>query len=155
MSCHKLLNSSLSSSLTHSLLLKGTYVIRFTITSFQTTITDIQRDWLIIKEMASIVLKSFGIAEDRLHLSRAIPLADIKRKTPGFGTSLLLSNSPMTPKIINASFVAIFDQQDLAQEFMRHFGNIGLSPKSSPSLRRRIRGLMLSDKQHRYVLTNK
>jgi histidine decarboxylase len=131
--------------------LKGTYVIRFTITSFQTTITDIQRDWIIIKEMATIVLKSYGIAEDRVR--RALPLAEIKKRTPGFGTSLLLSNSPMTPKIINASFVAIFDQQDLAQEFMKHFGNnIELSAKNSPSLRRRIKGLMLSDKQHRHVL---
>ncbi len=82
-----------------------------------------------------------------------MPLAEIKKRTPGFGTSLLLSNSPMTPKIINASFVAIFDQQDLAQEFMKHFGNdIELSAKNSPSLRRRIKGLMLSDKQHRHVL---
>jgi histidine decarboxylase len=77
--------------------LKGTYVIRFTFTSFQTTITDIQRDWIIIKEMATIVLKHYGIAEDRVNLSRAIPLAEIKKRTPGFGTSLLLSNSPMTP----------------------------------------------------------
>ncbi|CAG2163038.1 unnamed protein product, partial [Oppiella nova] len=128
--------------------LKGTYVIRFTVTSLQTTIADIQRDFAIIKETATTVLKTYGIPENRI--SRAIPLAEIKKRTPGFGTSLLLSNSPMTPKIINASFVAIFDQQDLAQEFVRHFGkHMDLTGNSNPSLRRRIKGLMLTDKQHR------
>ncbi|CAG2105576.1 unnamed protein product [Medioppia subpectinata] len=127
--------------------LKGTYVIRFTVTSLQTTTADIQRDFAIIKEMATTVLKTYGIPEHRI--SRAIPLAEIKKRTPGFGTSLLLSNSPMTPKIINASFVAIFDQQDLAHEFVRHFGkHMDLSANNSPQLRRRIKGLMLTDKQH-------
>lgn len=37
--------------------LHGTYVIRFTVTSDATELADIQRDWLLIKEMASAVLK--------------------------------------------------------------------------------------------------
>ncbi|XP_054162404.1 histidine decarboxylase-like [Oppia nitens] len=128
--------------------LKGTYVIRFTVTSSQTTMADIQRDFAIIKDTANHVLKAYGIPENRI--SRAIPLAEIKKRKPGFGTSLLLSNSPMTPKIINASFVAIFDQQELAQEFVRHFGkHMDLSENcNSPQLRRKIKGLMLTDKQH-------
>lgn len=132
--------------------LKGTYVIRFTVTSLQTSLADIHRDWTIIRETAAYVLKEFGLPENRI--SRGIPLAEIKKRTPGFGTSLLLSNSPMTPKIINASFVAIFDQQELAQELVRHFGkNMELNANNSPALRRRIRGLMLTDKQHRYAMT--
>ena len=127
--------------------LKGTYVIRFTVTSIQTSLADIQRDWSIIKETAYQVLKDYGLSENRI--SRGIPLAEIKKRTPGFGTSLLLSNSPMTPKIINASFVAIFDQQELAQELVRQFGK-HMDANNSPALRRRIRGLMLTDKQHRY-----
>lgn len=74
------------------------------------------------------------------------------KRTPDFGTSLLLSNSPMTPKIMNGSFVAIFDNPEVAQDFVKHFGNsLRLVAKGSPALRRRIKGLMLSDKQYRYT----
>lgn len=137
--------------------LKGIYVIRFTITSAKTELADIQRDWYLIKEMATVVLKSFEAEAKSVKVggvsmtnSKGISLAQIKKKCPAFGTSLLLSNSPMTPKIINASFMAIFDNQDLAKDYVNYFETLGTKP--NPSLRRRIKGLMLTDKQHRYVI---
>ncbi|RWS16835.1 histidine decarboxylase-like protein [Dinothrombium tinctorium] len=129
--------------------LKGVYVIRFTVTSTRTTSADIRRDWKVIQDMATEVIRIFNLPPDYVHTTRAIPLAEIKKRTPNFGTSLLLSNSPMTPKIVNGSFVAIFDNQDLVQEFVKHFGNnVKLVTEESPALRRRIKGLMLSNKQY-------
>lgn len=134
--------------------LKGVYVIRFTVTSATTELADIQRDWYLIKEMATVVLKSSdgeakGVSVGGVSMAntRGISLAQIKKKSPAFGTSLLLSNSPMTPKIINASFMAIFDNQDLAKDYVNYFEMLGAKP--NPTLRRRIKGLMLTDKQHR------
>lgn len=40
--------------------------------------------------------------------------ADTREKNEAFGSSLLLANSPMSPKIVNGSFAAIFD----ADEFL-------------------------------------
>lgn len=120
--------------------------------------SDIQRDWYLIKEMATIVLKCFETegmsiqAPLGVHHQKGISLAEIKKKAPAFGTSLLLSNSPMTPKIINASFMAIFDHQDTigGADYVHYFGDMQrLGEKQSPALRRRIKGLLLTDKQHR------
>lgn len=45
--------------------------------------------------------------------------AEIKEKNPNFGTSLLLANigpnSAMSPKIVNGSFAALFDNNDVIQ----------------------------------------
>ena len=41
-------------------------------------------------------------------------IADTREKNEAFGSSLLLANSPMSPKIVNGSFAAIFD----ADEFL-------------------------------------
>lgn len=41
-------------------------------------------------------------------------VADTREKNEAFGSSLLLANSPMSPKIVNGSFAAIFD----ADEFL-------------------------------------
>lgn len=41
-------------------------------------------------------------------------LPDTKEKSEAFGSSLLLSNSPLSPKVVNGSFAAIFD----ADEFL-------------------------------------
>lgn len=41
-------------------------------------------------------------------------LVDTREKNEAFGSSLLLANSPMSPKIVNGSFAAIFD----ADEFL-------------------------------------
>ncbi|KAF7491328.1 Histidine decarboxylase [Sarcoptes scabiei] len=127
--------------------LKGTYVIRFTVTSHNTELSDVQRDWYLIKEMATIVLKS--ITPDPTYNHIRVPLGQIKKKSDTFGTSLLLFNCPSTPKIINASFVAIFDNQDLARDYMKYFKDSHhFDRQQTPALRRRIKGLMLTDKQH-------
>lgn len=39
---------------------------------------------------------------------------ETREKNEAFGSSLLLANSPMSPKIVNGSFAAIFD----ADEFL-------------------------------------
>lgn len=36
-------------------------------------------------------------------------LLDTRLKNEAFGSSLLLSNSPMSPKVVNGSFAAIYD----------------------------------------------
>ncbi|XP_054279364.1 histidine decarboxylase [Macrosteles quadrilineatus] len=91
--------------------LKGKYVIRFTVTSSRTTLDDITRDWAEIKTTATeIIYESSditGAARQR------VPLGGITRvKNADFGSSLLLANSPMSPKIVNGSFAAIFDFGD-------------------------------------------
>lgn len=43
-----------------------------------------------------------------------IIISDTREKNEAFGSSLLLANSPMSPKIVNGSFAAIFD----ADEFL-------------------------------------
>lgn len=121
--------------------LKGLYVIRFTVTSTLTTTEDIVRDWNIIQSTAVEVL---SISEPPVKVS----LREVKKRTPGFGTSLLLSNSPMTPKVINGSFVALFENHDIMQEFVKQFGgSLNIGAATSPGCRRRIKGLMVSDKQ--------
>lgn len=44
---------------------------------------------------------------------------EIKEKNENFGTSLLLSNLPTSPKIVNGSFAAIYDQGDVLVEFSK------------------------------------
>lgn len=41
----------------------------------------------------------------------------LETKETSFGTSLLLSNSPMSPKIINGSFAAILNHSDILASF--------------------------------------
>lgn len=164
--------------------LKGTYVIRFTVTSANTTDDDIRRDFKVIQAMTTQVLIEQGVEEeeeeivqhdvaeelDRIdvtHLPKRIesPSALKAKETvrnpklsqlaSSFGTSLLLCNSPMTPKLVNGSFAAILDNQDVVQEFVRKFGancnwQRTAQTSGSTALRRRIKGLMLSDKQYRY-----
>lgn len=43
-------------------------------------------------------------------------LVDIREKNDTFGSSLLLANTPMSPKIVNGSFAAIFDAGDFLQK---------------------------------------
>ncbi|KAG0426928.1 hypothetical protein HPB47_025995 [Ixodes persulcatus] len=117
--------------------LKGKYVIRFTVTSQQTTEDDIRRDWNVIQALAKDIIP------------HRITLAEVKRQEPQFGTSLLLSNSPLTPKVMNGSYVAFFDGtnvwRDLVSRYSDHFT---LGSRDSPALRRRVRGLMVSQKQY-------
>ncbi|XP_064542419.1 histidine decarboxylase isoform X2 [Drosophila montana] len=119
--------------------LKGQYVIRFTITSTHTTLDDIVKDWMEIKQVASQVLDEMNIT-----ISNRVYLKDTKEKSEAFGSSLLLSNSPLSPKVVNGSFAAIFD----ADEFLaKTYAGIRIAHQESPSTRRRVRGILMSGKQ--------
>ena len=121
--------------------LKGMYVIRFTVTSQRTTDLDIERDWLIIQEVASSILaEAEGIG---LPLNGAVDEVKVEtkptvvsnqeqlsrvgqrhkdgmlKKNGAYGMSLVLSNVPMSPKFINASFAALFDTHDVIVEYAR------------------------------------
>lgn len=107
--------------------LKGKYVIRFTVTSQYTKDTDIERDWKIIKDTATRVFQEERSVdedevfeetretENELKVMRREP--SLKRKD--YGMSLILSNVPMSPKFINGSFAAIFDNNDVIYEFAK------------------------------------
>ncbi|XP_022658960.1 histidine decarboxylase-like isoform X2 [Varroa destructor] len=96
--------------------LKGIYVIRFTVTSTRTTEEDIHSDWKLIKATADTVLAG---SKPR------IKLANIKEQAPEFGSSLLLANTPMTPKVIDGSFAALFEQLSpgVQSAVQKWFGN--------------------------------
>ncbi|CAB3382505.1 Hypothetical predicted protein [Cloeon dipterum] len=136
----------------------GRYVIRFTVTSQYTTAADIAKDWSIVRATASRVLDELKqqqqqrppplLAEEAAPEARAkVRLAETREKNADFGSSLLLANSPMSPKIVNGSFAAIFDNSDVLREFARKFSQLRLDVKDSPAMRRRIRGMMMSGKQ--------
>lgn len=102
-------------------MLQGRYVIRFTITSPQTTVEDICTDWAVVKETARAVLANEEAKDPNVPMApaRKVPLAETRVRNSHFGTSLLLANSPMSPKIVNGSFAAIFDSNELFKEFSR------------------------------------
>eukprot|EP00099_Drosophila_melanogaster_P008159 NP_001260855.1 histidine decarboxylase, isoform B [Drosophila melanogaster] len=119
--------------------LKGQYVIRFTITSTHTTLDDIVKDWMEIRQVASTVLEEMNIT-----ISNRVYLKETKEKNEAFGSSLLLSNSPLSPKVVNGSFAAIFD----ADEFLaKTYAGVRIAHQESPSMRRRVRGILMSGKQ--------
>lgn len=140
--------------------LKDKYVIRFTVTSPRTTLDDIITDWKEIVRVADDVLSERA---DNITRQR-VPLGDTKEKNENFGTSLLLSNSPMSPKIVNGSFAAIYDQSDVLAEYNRTI-RLRQNAQDSPgkrdygklfeidlvllgvAMRRRIRGILMSGKQ--------
>ncbi|XP_011155866.1 histidine decarboxylase [Solenopsis invicta] len=123
--------------------LHGKYVIRFTVTSTNTTNEDILRDWAEIRSTAKEILGD----STRSPMRARVPLADTRQKNENFGSSLLLANSPMSPKIVNGSFAAIYDTADVFEECMKTFGKIHLETRDSPAIRRRIRGILMSGKQ--------
>jgi hypothetical protein len=61
--------------------------------------------------------------------------AEIKEKNPHFGTSLLLANigpnSAMSPKIVNGSFAALFDNNDVIQDFSKRLQDISIEAKET------------------------
>ncbi|KAF3424055.1 hypothetical protein E2986_03085 [Frieseomelitta varia] len=163
--------------------LHGKYVIRFTVTSTNTTNEDILRDWAEIRNTANEILGDTttspvrakvplaGNAETNGKLTtsnsiRPISLfnlilksfvqsnciiyfqfSDTREKNENFGSSLLLANSPMSPKIVNGSFAAIYDTADIFEECTKAFGQLRLEARDSPAMRRRIRGILMSGKQ--------
>ncbi|ESO93106.1 hypothetical protein LOTGIDRAFT_119964, partial [Lottia gigantea] len=92
--------------------LKEKYVIRFTVTSQYTTNSDIARDWKIIQDCASKVL-----ADEQIVRRRRPRIGSLRRKD--FGMSLILSNVPFSPKFINGSFAALFDNSNGMVEFAK------------------------------------
>ncbi|XP_060823209.1 histidine decarboxylase isoform X1 [Bombus pascuorum] len=126
--------------------LHGKYVIRFTVTSTNTTNEDILRDWAEIRNTANEILGDTTTSPVRAK----VPLAessDTREKNENFGSSLLLANSPMSPKIVNGSFAAIYDTADVFDECTKAFGQLRLEARDSPAMRRRIRGILMSGKQ--------
>ncbi|KZC08499.1 Histidine decarboxylase [Dufourea novaeangliae] len=126
--------------------LHGKYVIRFTVTSTNTTNEDILRDWAEIRNTANEILGDTSSSPVRAR----VPLAessDTREKNENFGSSLLLANSPMSPKIVNGSFAAIYDTADVFDECTKAFGQLRLEARDSPAMRRRIRGILMSGKQ--------
>lgn len=49
-----------------------------------------------------------------------------------FGTSLLLANSPMSPKIVNGTHVAICDYEQVLSSCAQTFAQLKMEPKDSP-----------------------
>lgn len=107
-----------------------------------TTLNDIENDWAFIQMMCSQLLNESPARKFPLSIS------EIRRRNPSFGTSLLLSNSPMTPKVMNGSFVAIFEQGDGLKEFLDRNGILRIACKDSPVLQRRLKGLLRGLRQY-------
>ncbi|KAK0162420.1 hypothetical protein PV327_006197 [Microctonus hyperodae] len=108
-----------------------------------TTNDDILRDWAEIKKTATEILSASTTSPSRAKVS----LADTRKKNENFGSSLLLANSPMSPKVVNGSFAAIYDTADLFNDCMKTFGQLRLESNDSPAMRRRIRGILMSGRQ--------
>lgn len=123
--------------------IKGKYVIRFTVTSTRTTLDDILNDWSEIRLVAGFVLDEMKIDVGSADKTK-VSLKETKEKSEAFGSSLLLANSPMSPKIINGSFAALFDSDDF---LAKTCAGIRIAHQESPSMRRRVRGILMSGKQ--------
>lgn len=61
-----------------------------------------------------------------------VEFPDTREKNENFGSSLLLANSPMSPKIVNGSFAAIYDTADVFEECTKAFGQLRLEARDSP-----------------------
>ncbi|CAF3949361.1 unnamed protein product [Rotaria magnacalcarata] len=81
--------------------IKGKYIIRFTVTATSTNVDDIKRDWNLIQESASKILRPL----DGLSLQER--RNKMKFLHDDFRMSLVLSNTPHSPCLINGSFAAI------------------------------------------------
>ncbi len=81
--------------------IKGKYIIRFTITASSTNSDDINRDWKIIQTTASQILRPFDSLSPQERRNKMKNLHD------DFRMSLVLSNTPHSPCLINGSFAAI------------------------------------------------
>ncbi len=109
------------------------YVIRFAVTSQYTVESDIIKDWNEIKNAATVIIREYETENSIITPGERVPgirvdfrsvlLAKFNfctftsyiagaKKLGTFGTSLLLSNTPMSPKVVNGSFAAIFEKED-------------------------------------------
>ncbi|XP_038217660.1 histidine decarboxylase [Zerene cesonia] len=129
---------------------KGVYVIRFTVTSQRTTNQNILDDWNEIKTVASeILVDMFGSENGNIAVTKKprISLKETRELNATFGTSLLLANSPMSPKIVNGTHVAICDYEQVLSSCAQTFAQLKMEPKDSPEMRRRIRGIRMVGKK--------
>ncbi|KAG1689125.1 Histidine decarboxylase [Nymphon striatum] len=104
--------------------LKNRYVIRFTITSQNTTLEDVKRDWTIINTTATEVLKVYSnevAKQSDIRGRRHVPIGDIKALNPDFGSSL-----------------------HMLKEFTAKLAELKEVAQNSPVIRRKLRGLMNS-----------
>ncbi|CAG0903568.1 unnamed protein product [Darwinula stevensoni] len=62
--------------------------------------------------------------------------------------NIVNSSGPNSPRLINASFAAIFDNNDISKEFARKFSQLRFNIPDSPAVRRRLRGLLVGGPQH-------
>ncbi|RUS75501.1 hypothetical protein EGW08_016735, partial [Elysia chlorotica] len=127
--------------------LKGKYVIRFTVTSQFTTEADIKRDGTRpnsnpndqppSKENA--VTAPVTKRKPNLHLMTHAKAGNSKRNSE-YGISLLLSNVPMSPKIVNGSFAAMFEGDVCKElgEVTRHLSVGGEFLRPSPRRRGKL-----------------
>ena len=67
-----------------------------------------------------------------LNNNKDFQFPDTREKNENFGSSLLLANSPMSPKIVNGSFAAIYDTADIFEECTKAFGQLRLEARDSP-----------------------
>ncbi|CAF4047549.1 unnamed protein product [Rotaria sp. Silwood2] len=81
--------------------IKGKYIIRFTVTATSTNADDINRDWKIIQTAATKILRPLA------NLSPQERRNKIKNLHSDFRMSLVLSNTPHSPCLINGSFAAM------------------------------------------------
>ncbi|CAF0811295.1 unnamed protein product [Rotaria sordida] len=81
--------------------IKGKYIIRFTVTATSTNADDIKRDWNIIQNLATQILRPLDNLSPR---QRRITMKNLH---DDFRMSLVLSNTPLSPCLINGSFAAI------------------------------------------------
>ncbi|UJR36713.1 hypothetical protein I4U23_029430 [Adineta vaga] len=81
--------------------IKGKYIIRFTVTASSTNADDIHRDWHIIQQSAGKILRPLD------NLSPHARRNKMKHLHDDFRMSLVLSNTPHRPCLINGSFAAI------------------------------------------------
>ncbi|XP_026742057.1 histidine decarboxylase [Trichoplusia ni] len=129
---------------------KGVYVIRFTVTSQRTTNQDIVDDWNEIKTVAGeILMDVFGSENGNIAVPKRprISLKETRELNATFGTSLLLANSPMSPKIVNGTHAAICDYEQVLTSCAQTFAQLKMEPKDSPEMRRRIRGIKMCGKK--------
>ncbi len=92
--------------------IKSHYIIRFTVTSYYTTEEDIRRDWHIIRTTAEQIMMQSAQKHDTNLKSKPEEITT-------FQSSLILSNAPQTPKIVNASFMAFLAEPDFALDIAK------------------------------------
>ncbi|OXA64352.1 Histidine decarboxylase [Folsomia candida] len=102
---------------------------------------------LKIKETARAILANEELKDIPMAPARKVPLGETRLRNSHFGTSLLLANSPMSPKIVNGSFAAIFDSNELFKEFTRRLKLSEVDENSPAVVRRRLKGMVMCGKQ--------